>query len=131
MLYSELQRKVLPPYPCVHGKSLWRFTVSFRVCHSWFTVTLICVLPVSERWLVLHRRSNFRFHTHRSFPPDSQTSSLWRNVKHCKIWEIYVSWEVHAFIGGFKICPKIFDNLSFKQRWSLITSPGTWALLSD
>lgn len=69
----------------VYGKSLWRFTVPFRVCQSLLIITLICFLPVSERWLVLHRRSNFRFHTHRSFPPESQTSNLWRTVKHCKI----------------------------------------------
>lgn len=77
------KKKKSPPF--VHEKSLWRFTASFRVCNDGSQLPWFIFLPVSERWLVLHRRSNFRFHTHRSFPPDSQTSSLWRTVKHCKI----------------------------------------------
>ena len=85
ILYSEL--KLL----------LYSWKVSLKV-HCVFILESIMVhkyldlfLPVSERWLVLHRRSNFRFHTHRSFPPESQTSSLWRTAKHCKIHAKYLS----------------------------------------
>lgn len=64
-------------------------------------------LPVSERWLVLHRRSNFRF-PHTQIIPTQRAKHLvsekeqLNTVKHAKYLS---SLEIQAF-SGFKICPQ-------------------------
>lgn len=90
ILYSESKRKapILLLYSC---KVSLKIHCVFILVSSMVHKYLDLFLPVSERWLVWHRRSKFRFHTHRSFPPESQTSSLWITAKHCKIHAKYLS----------------------------------------
>lgn len=114
--YMELSHYVVI---CLSKDSTVFYSLSI-VSHNyldWF-------LPVSERWSVLHSRSSFRFHTPKSLPPESQTSSLRRTVRHCKIdWKCIISLKILAFaVPRFSI----MSSSSFKALPVIGSLFGFW-----